>query len=160
MDPDDLLIRPARPDEAEILSHMIFRARTYWDYPREMMDYWSERGELSVTAEEIEENPTYVAEDAESGEVLGFYSIGTAEDGCCFINDLWVMPEYIGSEIRAALFLHACVLAETSGADYIHMISDPNAEAFFEEMGAQRIGEKIERFPLGHRALPLLRLKL
>jgi N-acetylglutamate synthase-like GNAT family acetyltransferase len=158
MDPDDLAIRPARPEEAEFLSHLIFRARTYWDYPRELMEYWAERGDLSITPEEIEENPVYVAED--SDEVLGFYSIETAEDGSRLIGNLWVMPEYIGSEIPSALLFHACELAKTSGSDCLFMISDPNAAAFYEKMGAERIGEKQAGRLDGKSALPVLRLRL
>ncbi|MDR3353642.1 MAG: GNAT family N-acetyltransferase [Synergistaceae bacterium] len=158
MDPDDLVIRPAKPEEAELLSHMIFRARTYWDYPRELMDYWAERGDLSITPEEIEENPTYVAED--SDEALGFYSLETAEDGSSLIANLWVMPEYVGSEIPSSLFFHACELAKTSGSDCLFMISDPNAAAFYEEMGAERIGEKLAKFSEGQSALPVFRLRL
>ncbi|MDR1481419.1 MAG: GNAT family N-acetyltransferase [Synergistaceae bacterium] len=160
MDPDDLIIRQARPEEAELLSHMIFRARTYWDYPKAMTDYWTEGGELSVTPEEMEKNPTYVAEDAEENEVLGFYSIRTAEDGCRFIGNLWVAPEYVGSRILATLFFHACELAKTLGSEYLLMISDPNAAVFYEEMGAVRVGEKPARCSDGRNALPVLRLRL
>ncbi|MDR3332515.1 MAG: GNAT family N-acetyltransferase [Synergistaceae bacterium] len=160
MDPDDLVIRPARPDEADILSHIIFRAGTDWNYPRGLMDYCSEAGELSISSEEIEANPTYVVEDGEDGEILGFYSIKPTDDCGCAITNLCVLPEYVGTEMRAALFLHACELAETSGAEYLDVVSDPGAAQFYEEMGAERIGERVERSSIGRRALPVLRLNL
>jgi N-acetylglutamate synthase-like GNAT family acetyltransferase len=139
---------------------MIFRARTYWDYPKAPTLDWPEWGELSITAEEMEKNPTYVAEDAEDNEVLGFYSIKTAEDGCCFIGNLWVTPEYVGSDILATLFFHACELAKTLGSEYLIMVSDPNAASFYEEMGAVRMDENPAMPSGGRDVLPVLRLRL
>ena len=160
MDPDDLLIRPARPDEAETLTHMVFRARAYCEYSGEMMQQWLESGELDVTHDEIEEDLTFVIEDEEELELLGFYSLHMIEDGLFELSRLYVMPEYIGSEIRSMLFFHACELAETSGAESIIMEGDLHVSGFYSEMGAEEIeGDAIPQ-PFRDRQAPILRLNL
>ncbi|MDR3320841.1 MAG: GNAT family N-acetyltransferase [Synergistaceae bacterium] len=157
MDPDSLVIRPARFDEADLLSQVCFRARSYWEYPRELLVHWEESGAMSVSPEEIDENPTYLIED--EGEVLGFYTLRISGSEC-LIENLCVLPEFVGADLRARLFLHACEIAEASGANQITIVSDPLACGFYEEMGAERIGEKIDRSPVGDRALPVLKLDL
>jgi N-acetylglutamate synthase-like GNAT family acetyltransferase len=159
MDPDSLIIRPARFDEADLLSHVCFRARSYWEYPRELLAHWEESGAMSVSPEEIEENPTYLIADEDEDEVLGFYTLRIS-DSECLIENLWVLPEFVGTDLRARLFLHACEVAEASGAKRLTVVSDPFSSGFYEEMGAEQIGEKIDRSPVGDRALPVLKLDL
>ena len=159
MSADDLVIRPAREGEAEILSHLIFRSKGYWGYSRELMDYWYEEGELSISAEEVESKPVYLLEDEEENEVIGFYSLSAGE-GEWELKNLWVAPEHIGTGMGGMLFLHACEIAETAGAASLIIVSDPHAEGFYIEMGAARIGEKPLESPQGTRYLPILRMNL
>jgi N-acetylglutamate synthase-like GNAT family acetyltransferase len=114
---------------------------------------------MSLSPEEIEEDPTYLIADEEEDEILGFYSIRISGAECA-IKNLCVLPEYVGTNIRAKLFLHACEVAEASGAKQVTVVSDPLACGFYEEMGAERIGEMIDPSPVGDRALPVLKLDL
>jgi N-acetylglutamate synthase-like GNAT family acetyltransferase len=147
MEPDGPLIRAAKLDEAELLSHIYFRAKSYWEYPRELMSHWLESGTLSVTPEEIEERLTYVAQ-GEEGEVQGFYSLELSGDESRILC-LCVLPELVGTDIKATLFLHACAMAEESGARHLTVTSDLLESGFYEEMGAEPIGERIDRTPAG-----------
>lgn len=156
---DDLVIRPAREGEADILSHLIFRSKGYWGYAWELMDYWSDAGELSITAEEIASCPVYLLEDEEENEIIGFYSLSKGEREW-ELKNLWVVPEHIGTGMGCRLFLHACEIAETAGAATMIIVSDPHAEGFYIEMGAVRIGEKPLESPHGTRYLPILRMNL
>jgi N-acetylglutamate synthase-like GNAT family acetyltransferase len=156
MDLNDFTIRPARLDESDLLSHIRFRARSYWDYPRETLNYWLESGELSISPEEIEVNPTYVAED-EEGEVMGFYSIRIFGSEC-EIKCLCVLPEFLGAGLRSTLFFHACEIAESAGAISMTVLSDPFSSSFYEEMGAERTDEVSS--PGSDCAMSVLRLNL
>lgn len=159
MDPDSLVIRSARPDEAETLSHMIFRAKACCEYPRELMDLWLGEGRMTVTQDDIEANPTYVAEDEEEGEVIGFCSVEAAP-GECRLKNLHVLPEYVGAGIRTALFLHACELAETSGAESLSIEADEQTGGFFEELGAVEVSRRVERYPNCEAVMVEMRLML
>lgn len=154
-----MVIRLAREDEAETLSHLVFRSKGYWGYSRELMDYWLREGELSVRREEIASCPVYVLEDIKKNEILGFYSLSTADQEW-ELKNLWIAPEYIGTGMGCTLFLHACEIAETAGAVSLIIVSDPHAEGFYLEMGAVRIGEKPLESPQGTRYLPILRINL
>ena len=159
MSSEDHVIRSAREDEADILSHLIFRSKSYWGYSWELMDYWSEEGELSILRGEIASCPVYVMEDMKRKEIIGFYSLAPGESEW-ELKNLWIVPEHIGTGMGYRLFLHACEVAETSGASSLIIVSDPNAEGFYLEMGAEHIGEKPLESPQGTRCLPILRLKL
>lgn len=159
MPADELIIRLSREDEAEILSHLIFCSKSYWGYSSEMMEYWQNEGELSITAEEIAANPVYLLEDEKNDKVVGFYSLSKGEKEWQLKN-LWVIPELIGMGMGCRLFLHACEVAEMEGAATMIIVSDPHAEGFYTEMGAVRIGEKPLESPHGTRYLPILRMNL
>jgi N-acetylglutamate synthase-like GNAT family acetyltransferase len=158
MEPDGPLIRAAKPDEAELLSHICFRAKSYWEYPRELMNHWLESGALSVSLEETEERLTYVAQD-EEGEVQGFYSLELSGDESRVLC-LCVLPELVGTDIKATLFLHACAMAEESGARHLAVASDMLESGFYEEMGAEPVGERIDRTPAGDWRTIVYRMNL
>ena len=70
-----------------------------------------------------------------------------------------MLPDEIGTGLGGKLFLHACEMAETMGADELYIVSDPNAEEFYRQMGAEKIGEEqTEGMP--ERLLPVMRMKL
>lgn len=139
---DDVRIRPAGPGEAEDLTDVAWRSKSYWDYPPEIMKEFCDS--LDITAEFIENNPTYIIENEETGELIGFYCL-EPKDGGWWLKHLWVVPEHIGTGMGGELFLHACEMAETSGADCLYIISDPNSEEFYLHMGAEKIGEEPRR---------------
>ena len=155
---DDVRIRPASPEEAEDLSDIAWRSKEYWNYPVETMNEF--RNFLTITEDFIETNPTYIIENEQTEEKLGFYSLDTAPDGKCWLRHMWVIPEYIGAGVGGELFFHACETAETVGAEEIYIVSDPSGEEFYLHMGADHIGTK--NFKMGNlnRELPILRIKL
>ena len=159
MDPDDLVIRSARPDEAELLSHMIFRAMSYWEYPRELLEHWLECGRFTVTPEEIELGGIFVAEDEEEDEVVGFYAIEVSGE-VCELRHLFVVPELVGTDIQEMLFFDACELAETSGAECMAIPTDAHYAGFYEEMGAEKIGERSIKTPVGDMPFSVMRMAL
>ncbi|MBP9627036.1 MAG: GNAT family N-acetyltransferase [Synergistaceae bacterium] len=156
---DDVYIREARPEEAESLCDLAYLSRNYWDYPEEWVSYWFEEESFPVTQEYIEKNPTYLIENEEEEEILGFYSLQKREDKW-MLPHLWVIPEHIGDGYGGALFLHACETAEALGAEFLFIITDSNAEAFFCHMGAEKIEEKIHVVCGAEQIFPILRIRL
>ena len=72
---------------------------------------------------------------------------------------MWVLPEEIGTGLGGKLFLHACEIAETMGAEELNILSDPNSEEFYIHMGAERAGEA-ECKEIPGWTQPVLRIKL
>ncbi|MCE5201773.1 MAG: GNAT family N-acetyltransferase [Synergistaceae bacterium] len=155
---DDVRIRPVLPEEAEDLSDIAWRSKGYWEYSAEMMSEF--RDFLTLSEEFLENNPCYLAENEETDEKLGFYCLEMRDDGRWWLRHLWVVPEYIGTGIGGELFLHACEMAETVGAEELYILSDPNGEEFYHHMGAEKIG--METLDIGQikRTLPVLCIKL
>ena len=52
---EEVRIRPAEPEEAEILSEIAWRSREYWEYPAEMMNQFHDFS--TITYEFVENNP-------------------------------------------------------------------------------------------------------
>lgn len=58
--PTDPIIRPASRAEASLLSQLAFESKAYWGYDADFMVACRE--ELTVTEEELDREPSYVAE--------------------------------------------------------------------------------------------------
>ena len=154
---DDIHLRQANPEDAEILTDVAWRSKSYWDYPADVMAMF--RTMLNITQEFIENNPTYVIENEETEEITAFCAL-EKKDGKWHLEHLWVLPEYIGTGLGGKLFLHACEIAETVlGADELYILSDPYAQDFYEYMGAEKIGEYETPWIVGRR-IPVMRIKL
>lgn len=157
---DNVQIRSAHPEEAEMLSELAWLSQSYWDYSPEQMAGFS--ASLSVTQEFLEQNPTYLIEIENDGfvEVLGFYSLEQAANGQWWLRRLWVAPSHIGTGMGQLLFLHACELAETIGAEKLCILSNPNAEAFFLRMGAERVGAEKAHYGAADLLMSVLEIKV
>ncbi len=155
---DDVRIRPALPEEAEGLSDIAWRSKEYREYPVEMMNEFREF--LTITETFLENNPAYLVENEETGEILGFYCLELLDDGKWWLRHLWVAPEHIGTGIGGKLFLHACEMAETVGAEELSILADPDGAEFFLHMGAEKVGEVTFKVGSIERILPLLHIKL
>ena len=88
----------------------------------------------------------------------GFYYLKDS-DGVCWLEDLFVEPDAMGKGYGKRLFEHAQQMARAAGYSEIQWESDPNAEAFYLKMGAERIGEKHSLLIKG-RVLPQMRIVL
>lgn len=155
---DNVRIRAAIPEEAEALSELAWRSKEYYGCTLEMMNCF--RDFLTLTHDFLENNPSYVIEDVENGDILGFYSLERDEPGEVCMRHYWVVPERAGTETGQILFLHACEIAETVGAEKISIISDPNSEAFYLHMGAERVGLTSIVCGGTEQSMPLLEMKL
>jgi GNAT superfamily N-acetyltransferase len=151
----DVRIRRANPDEAQTLTAIAHAAKRHWRYPESWIEQW--KPDLTITPDFIGNNEMFVA-------VLGDEIVG-----CCAlvvtgslaeIEHLWVRPEYMGDGVGRKLFGHAKTRAEQQGARAIELSADPNAEGFYERMGAKRIGEVPADVDRHSRVLPRMRIEL
>ena len=149
-------IRRADPGEAEQLTAIAHAAKRHWGYPDRWIEEW--KTALTITPEFIANNEVFVA------------IVNDAIAGCCAlvvtgalaeIEHMWIRPEHIGSGVGRALFEHARDRARELQFPVLELSADPNAEGFYERMGAKRIGD----VPAGMngastRILPRMRINL
>ncbi len=147
----DIQIRRARPDEAEVLTEIAHAAKRHWGYPENWIEHW--RADLTITPEFVARNEMYVAVIDE--EVVGCCAI-VLSDGLAELEHLWIRPQHMGAGVGRALFLHARERAATLEIEVLEISADPNAEGFYERMGARRIGEDRSEIEGQPRVLPRL----
>ncbi len=141
----------ARPEHAERLTEIAHAAKRHWGYPESWIATW--RDILTMRPEFIGANVVFIA--IEERHPIGFYVLTTEDDGL-HLDHLWIVPAAMGRGIGRALFEHAAGQARDLGFDSIKIEADPNAEAFYQRMGAVRVGTARREVCGEARELPLL----
>ncbi len=148
------MIRPARPDEDEMLTALALRSKAHWGYDQAFMDACVE--ELTLTPAWIEKAVVLVEEY--QGEIIGMVCLDRDDDQFELCH-MFVDPPAIGSGAGGRLFRAIVAEARRLNATSIRIDADPNAEGFYAHQGAQVIG----RAPSGSipgRTLPQMLLRL
>jgi GNAT superfamily N-acetyltransferase len=144
-------IHRAKSEDAATLTEIAFVAKRHWGYPEAWIQAW--RDILTIQPEFIARNETYVA--CLDGQTVGFYALVNRNDRGS-LEHLWVLPSAMGQGIGRALFSHAVERAKALGLKTIEIESDPNAEKFYQQMGARRVSVNITELDGQTRALPVL----
>jgi GNAT superfamily N-acetyltransferase len=129
-------IRIAKLEEADALSQIAIAAKGHWNYPGHWMELWLPQ--LTFSSEYFEQNESWAAE--ENGTPIAFYTLQD-RDGIAWLENLWVLPAYIGKGVGTQLFMHAVELARGRGYKILQLEAEPNALGFYEKIGLHRIGE-------------------
>jgi GNAT superfamily N-acetyltransferase len=146
-----LRIREALKDEAAVLSRIALEAKRHWGYPEDWIQYWSD--DLTMSPEFISQNQVFVAES--ENEIVGFYAL-VAAGRHAELEHMWVAPKHIGTGVGKELFIHAMQIAAGDNISEVELSADPNAEGFYQKMGARRIGEVTSEVFGETRRLPRL----
>lgn len=148
-------IRRAKPTDAPDLTNIASTAKRHWGYPPEWMEHWTP--ELTFDAARVlaEEIWLALADDRPAA----FYSLKMKE-GIWWLDDLWVLPDFMGEGVGRILFADALEKCRARGADRLRIESDPNAGGFYKHMGANKIGEHRYDLDGQPRILPVLEVKL
>jgi ribosomal protein S18 acetylase RimI-like enzyme len=145
----------ANPQQANELSRIAQAAKAHWGYPQRWLDIWAPQ--LTFSPQYFEKNEGWMAilDDVP----IGFYTL-QEKDGTASIENLWVLPVYMGRGVGKALFLHALELARMRGNTTLQLEADPNAVPFYEKMGMRQIGEYQYELEGQPRSLPIMEMKL
>ena len=92
-------------------------------------------------------------------EIVGCCAIGL-NDSRAGLEHMWINPERMGAGVGRALFLHAKDRAPKLRVPTLELSADPNAEGFYERMGATRIGEVRSEIEGQPRLLPRMRIEI
>ncbi len=159
-----LNIRPAKPEEAEALTRLTLASKRYWGYSDEQMQAW--KPQLTVSPDYIAKNLVLVATE---GDVLCGYASRIQEPeearvqigehvicGGWYLDNLFILPEYMRRGIGVALLREILLRSRAEHISSLYIVSDPNARAFYERMGASYLGDT----PASEtaRALPFLEI--
>ncbi|MGI8733344.1 MAG: GNAT family N-acetyltransferase [Pyrinomonadaceae bacterium] len=147
-------IREASSEEATELTRIAHEAKRHWGYPEHWLKRWE--ADLTITPDFILNNHVYVAED--ENQLSGFYALSVKADKA-ELEHMWVAPDCIGTGVGKALFIAAMQKASELQLRAVEISSDPNAEGFYQKMGAHRVGETLADLDDEPRVLPRLRIE-
>lgn len=150
----EVQIRPAKPEEAGTLTEIALAAKKHWGYPKAWIESW--RPVLTIRPADITAD-VFVCTVAE--DLTGFYRL-SIRDRRAVLDDLWVRPGWIGRGLGRALFQHALERGRRQGATVLEIEADPNAQGFYEKMGARKIRERRSEVNGSPRLLPVLEIQL
>ena len=114
-------------------------AKAHWGYDRALVEEWALGGDFDP--ESLRKRLLYVAES--DGRPVGWAAlIPRGEVG--WLEDLWVEPAWIGRGVGRALFEHAAAEARQRGARRLEWEAEPNAQGFYEHLGATYVRDSEE----------------
>lgn len=148
---ETLRIRIALPEDAATLTKIAHDAKRHWGYPEHWITHWKD--DLTISPDFVAANQVFVAEDG--SQIMGFYALIIRQNKA-ELDHMWVAPAYIGSGVGKELFIHAMQNAAGSNLQEVTISSDPNAEGFYQKMGAHRVGETLSEIESQSRTLPRL----
>ena len=148
-------IRQATSDESAILTALAHMAKRYWGYPEEWIVSW--KAELTLSREFIANNTVWVA--MVEGEIAGCCAL-VLTGSLAELEHMWIDPKHMGRGIGRTLFEHTARRAAQLGFQHMQLSADPNAEGFYERMGARRIGEARADVNGTSRVLPRMQFDL
>jgi ribosomal protein S18 acetylase RimI-like enzyme len=151
----NIIIRRAVPEEANILSQIAFAAKAYWGYPERWLEIW--KPQLTFDAGFFVRNESWVAEVEE--KPVAFHTL-IEKGGNAWIENLWVLPMWMGKGVGKQMFLHAVARSREAGYVSLQLEADPNAVGFYEKMGMRKIGERRSDVEGELRVLPVMEMRL
>jgi GNAT superfamily N-acetyltransferase len=149
----DCSIRPAYPSEGKRLREIAIAAKSYWGYDLERVVQWAAMGDFSPQG--LREKEVYIAET--QGQVIGWASVISRGD-VCWLDDLWIEPEWIGRKVGSLLFDHAVEQAKQRGATQMEWEAEPNALGFYERMGGRYLRDS--QPSIWGRVIPVMGIEL
>ena len=150
---NQMKIEKAVPDDHEVLTAVTKKSKAYWGYSETQIELWSEF--LTVTKNYIETQSVFKA--AVDDKIAGYYSF-YPEDDYIKLDNLFVLPEYIGKGIGKMLLLDFLHRTKAAGANKIKLHSEPNSELFYAKYGFVKTGQ-IET-SIKDRYLPVMELDI
>lgn len=151
MDKDLVTFQRAQPQHAQALTDITITAKRHWNYPEKWIQIWLPS--LTISPHYIQENETWMAIVDE--KPVAYYSL--KQDGkSLWLDNLWVLPEFIGQGIGKQLFQHALERCRVRGVSILKIESDPNAQAFYEKLGACKMDEHHSTVDGQLRTLPIM----
>ncbi|MNX30400.1 putative acetyltransferase [compost metagenome] len=149
-----MTIEKAINADHQILTQITKRSKAFWGYSEEQIEIWSKF--LIVTPSYIDANPVYKLSIED--QIVGYYSFFNQDEKTIKLDNLFVLPEYIGKGLGRLLMKHFLLNIDKTHIKTITLNSEPNAEPFYSKLGFIKVGE-IET-SIKDRYMPIMELTI
>jgi len=143
-------IYKAQARDHRTLSDITFRSKAHWGYSDEQMEAW--RDELTIDQAYIKQNIVYVL--IYQQQTVGYYSFFEKEADFLHLDNLFVLPQFMGKGFGKLLMKHAFETAQKLSAKRIRLEADPNVVSFYQKLGFVVVEQKPSSVP--GRLLPVM----
>lgn len=147
-------IERANPIDNEILTQITKSSKAYWNYSDELLKKWE--NDLTITSIYIEENETYKLVLNE--KVIGYYSFFATESETVKLDNIFVLPDFIGKGFGKALMEHFFEKCRKLNFRKIILDSEPNAENFYKQFGFKTV-DRLQS-SIKDRFLPIMEISI
>lgn len=149
-----MIIEKATIEENEILTEITKKSKAYWGYSPEQILQWENN--LTVSKDYIEKNEVFklVSQD----EIIGYYSYIKEENHNVILDNLFILPEYIGKGFGKYLMNDFLKRMQDEKCKKVILDSEPNAERFYQKLGFKKIGEF--ETSIKNRFMPIMEIEL
>ena len=127
-------IKRANADDNEVLTAITKKSKAHWGYSEEQILKWNDN--LTISREYIENN--FVFKLVNGNEIIGYYSYIIKQQKNVLLDNLFVLPEYIGKGFRKYLMSDFLDRMKKENFEKITLDSEPNAEEFYLKMGFKK----------------------
>lgn len=147
-------IEKASINDYEILTQITKKSKAHWGYSNEQIEIWSPY--LMVSKEYIKTNSVYNLQIED--RIVGYYSFFHESENIIKLDNLFVLPEFIGKGLGKILMSDFLMRLKNQGVQKVVLNSEPNAEDFYTKFGFVKVGQ-IET-SIKDRYLPIMELKI
>ncbi len=149
-------LRQATVADLGELTEIAHESKRRWNYPESLISQWSS----TLTFDESSLADMHVVVADGTGSVDGFCAVVPGPVRYQ-LEHLWVRPRAMGRGLGRALLEYATGYSRSQGAEVLVIEADPNAEPFYERMGAVRVDAVPAPIPDDPgRVLPILEIAL
>ena len=144
----------ATSKDDEVLTFITKKSKAFWGYSEEQILIWN--NSLTVSKEYIENNTVFklITEDT----IIGYYSYFNIEKDTIKLDNLFILPEFIGKGFGKLLMNDFINRLEKSEIKKVRLHADPNAENFYSKLGFKKVGSF--ETSIKNRFMPIMELYL
>jgi ribosomal protein S18 acetylase RimI-like enzyme len=147
-------IKEASINDNEILTEITKKSKAYWGYSAEQILKWNNN--LTISRDYIENNSVFKL--VNNTEIVGYYSYLIKEEKNVILDNLFILPEYIGKGFGKHLMIDFLNRMKNEKFEKITLNSEPNAENFYLKIGFKKIGEL--ETSIKNRFMPIMEMTL
>ena len=147
-------IEKVNTTDSEILTQITKKSKAYWGYSAEQIQKWEVS--LTISQDYIREHDVFKL--VKDNVIIGYYSYLFEDGKNVKMDNLFILPEYIGKGFGKYLFLDFLNRMKEAEIQTIQLDSEPNAEGFYSKMGFVKIGAF--ETSIKDRFMPVMEMKL